>query len=49
MSHYAGIIIVFLQQDGITNMGQSVKSSDYNDVDSTWDKSRHVVNRMGDT
>ena len=39
---------MFLQQEGITNMGRPVKSSDYNDVDNTWDKLRHVINRMGD-
>ena len=47
MSHYTRIVIVFLQQKGISNMGQLVKYFDYNDVDNTWDKLRHVVHRMG--
>ena len=32
-SHYARIVTVFLQQEGITNMEQPVKSSDCNIID----------------
>ena len=48
MSHYAWIGIVSLQQEGITNMEQPVKSSDRNPIDYTWDKLRLVVNGIGD-
>ena len=38
MSHYTGIVIIFLQQEGITNMEQPAKSS-----------TRNPINYMGDS
>ena len=46
MSHYGRIIMVHLQQEGITNMEQPVKSSGRNPIDYVCNKLRHVVNRI---
>ena len=48
MSHYARTVIVFLQQEGITNMEQQMKFSDRNLIDYNWGKSSNVFNRMSD-
>ena len=48
LSHHAKIVIVFHQQEGITNMEQPVKSSHRNPIDYTWDKLMDAVYRMGD-
>ena len=48
LSDYARVVIVFLQQEVITNIEPPEKSSDYNPINYVWDKLSHVVNRIGD-